>query len=76
MIPAQASDVSTIYTIFDTVDKLVYKLDPRHALLTFDEALYSNAKEVQLRMPDKFKHLVLRLGESHTIMVFQTAICK
>ena len=76
MIPAQASDMSTIYTVLDTVDKLMYKLDQRHAVLTFDEALYSKAKEVQWRMPDKFKNLVLRLGGFHTIMVFLAAIGK
>ena len=59
MILAQTSDMSTIYTVLDTVDKLMYKLDQRHAVLTFDEALYSKAKEVQWRMQDKFKHLGL-----------------
>ena len=76
MIPAQASDISTIYTVLDTVDKLMYKLDQRHAVLTFDEALYSKAKEVQWRMPDKFKNLVLRLGGFHTIIVFLAVIGK
>ena len=68
--------MSTIYTVLDTVNKLMYKLDQRHAVLTFDEALYSKAKEVQWRMPDKFKNLVLRLGGFHTIMVFLAAIGK
>ena len=69
--------MSSKYTFLDTVDTLMYKLDQIHAVLTFDEALYSKAMEVQWRMPDKFKHLVcLTWRIPYDPMVFLAVIGK
>ena len=76
MIPAQATDMSTIYTVLDTVDTMMSKYGQTHSVVTFDGALYSKAKEIQWRMPDRFKYLILRLGGFHTAMVFLAVIGK
>ena len=74
MITAQATDMSTIYTVLDTVGTMMFKYGQTHSVVTFDDALYSKAKEIQSRMPDRFNYLILRLGGFHTAVVFLAVI--
>lgn len=76
MLPAPATDLSTIYTVMDMVSNMMYKLGQLNTVLTFDQALYCKAKEIQWHLPDHFKHMVIRLGGFHVAMVFLTVLGK
>ena len=51
-------------------------LQQKHTILTFDEAIYCKAKEIQWRCQDEFKETVIRLGGFHTAMTFMSVIGK
>jgi len=54
----------------------VERLGQANSVITFDEAIYAKAKEIQWRRPDEFKATVLRLGGFHMAMVFLAVIGK
>ena len=76
MIPASPTDYNTVFTVMKTVQKMMKTLGQQHSVITFDEAIYSKAKDIQWRCPEEFKHTVLRLGGFHTAMTFISVIGK
>ena len=76
MIPAPPTEYSTVYTVMKTVQNMMKVLQQKHTVLTFDEAIYSKAKEIQWRCQDEFKDTVIRLGGFHTAMTFISLIGK
>ncbi len=55
---------------------MMTKLNQKTSVITFDEAIYSIAKQIQWRNPDEFKDTVIRLGGFHMAMVFLAIIGK
>ena len=76
MLPAPATDYSTIFTVMDNLQRMMEKLGQKSSVLTFDQALYRKAKEIQWRMADRFQNFFLRLGGFHVVMVFLAVLGK
>ncbi|MES9879525.1 MAG: hypothetical protein ABW185_01435 [Sedimenticola sp.] len=76
MLPASPTEFSTVYTVMVTVQRMMTKLNQKTSVITFDEAIYSIAKQIQWRNPDEFKDTVIRLGGFHMAMVFLAIIGK
>ena len=66
----------TVFTIRDYVHKASKQLGQTCSVLTLDEAIYCKAKEIQWRCPDKFEHMIIRLGGFHIIKTFLACIGK
>ena len=75
-IPSTPTEYSTVYTVMKTVQKMMKRLNQKHSVITFDEAIYCKAKEVQWRCKDEFSNTVLRLGGFHTALTFMAVIGK
>ena len=76
MIPSPPTEYSTVYTVLKTVQNMMKVLQQKHTVLTFDEAIYCTAKEIQWRCQDEFKDTVIRLGGFHTALTFIPVIGK
>ena len=46
------------------------------AIITFDLAIYSKAKEIHWRYPEEFQNLVIRLGRFHIALNYLALIGK
>lgn len=76
MIPSTPTEYSTVYTVMKTVQNMMKVLHQQYTVITFDEAIYCKAKEIQWRSPQEFKDTVLRLGGFHTALTFIAVIGK
>ena len=76
VIPSPPTEYSTVYTVMKTVQKMMRRLNQKHSVITFDEAIYCKAKEIQWRCKDEFSDTVLRLGGFHTALNFISVIGK
>ena len=76
IIPSSPTEYSTVYTVMKTVQNMMKDLQQKHTVLTFDEAIYCKAKEIQWRSNDEFKDTVIRLGGFHTALTFIAVIGK
>ena len=76
MIPDSLTLHSTVYTVMTNVQKMTRLLGQKTSVITFDEAIYCKAKEIQWRCPEEFSDLVLRLGGFHMVLVFLASIGK
>ena len=65
MIAGSPTQYSTIYTVVKTVQEMFKHLQQSTAVITFDLAIYSKAKEIHWRYPEEFQNLVIRLGGFH-----------
>ena len=65
MIAGSPTEYSTIYTVLKTVQEMSKQLHQSTAVITFDLAIYSKAKEIKLHYPEEFQHLVICLGGFH-----------
>ena len=74
MIAGSPTEYSTIYTVLKTVQEMSKQLHQNTAVITFDLAIYSKAKEIQLRYPEEFQHLVIRLGGFHIALNYLALI--
>ena len=58
------------------VQKSMAQLGQLNSVITFDEAIYCKAKEIQWRHEDEFGDTVIRLGGFHMAMVFLAVLGK
>ena len=70
------SQYSTIYTVLKTVQEMSKHLQQSTAVITFDLAIYSKAKEIHWRYPEEFQNLVIRLGGFHIALNYLALIGK
>ena len=70
LIKASPTEYSTIYTVMLTIQKHMSKLNQKMSVLTFDEAIYSKAKEIQWKCGDQFDDVILRMGGFHIALNF------
>ena len=76
MLPANSVEYSTIYTVITILQKKMERLSQENSVITFDESIYAEAKEIQWRIPDEFKKLIIRMGGFHIALNFLSVIGK
>ncbi|KAK4882604.1 hypothetical protein RN001_005923 [Aquatica leii] len=74
ILPYVASDYDTIWTTMKRCSDIAAKLNNNYTIITFDQAIYHKAKEIQWLKFDECSHFVIRLGGFHIIMNFLKAI--
>jgi len=74
-IAGSPTEYSTIYTILKTVEEMSKHLQQSTAVITFDLAIYSKAKEIHWRYPE-FQNLVIHLGGVHIALNYLALIGK
>ena len=62
VINGSPKDFSTIYTVLKHDQKINAAMGQADAVITFDLAIYSKAKEIQWRFPNEFFNVVVRMG--------------
>ena len=67
MIDGSSNDFSTIYTVLKHAQKISATMGQADAMITFDLAIYSKAKETQWRFPNEFSNVVVRMGGFHIL---------
>ena len=60
MLNYPSTDPSTIYTVMSNLQKMMCTLNQKHAIITFDLALYKIAKEIQRSRPIEFGNVIIR----------------
>ena len=70
MIPKPPKDYSVVYSIMKTVQKIISKTSQVNTVITFDEAIYCKAKEIQWRVSDEFADTVIRMAGFHIAITF------
>ncbi|KAK3748173.1 hypothetical protein QZH41_000756 [Actinostola sp. cb2023] len=76
MINAEASNFSTLYTVMKLAQKICDAMGQRTSVLTFDLALYSKAKQLQMKYPTEFKNTLIRIGGFHIVLNYLSLLGK
>jgi hypothetical protein len=76
LFAASPTNPSTVYAVMKTVQNISKKLQQSHSVITFDQAIYCKAKEIQWNCPEEFSDTVIRLGGFHIAMTFLATIGK
>ena len=76
MVDGSSNDYSTIYTLLKHAQKISAAMGQANAVITFDLAIYSKAKEIQWRFPDEFSNVVVRMGGFHIALNFLSLLGK
>ncbi|KAK3753754.1 hypothetical protein QZH41_005239 [Actinostola sp. cb2023] len=76
MINAEASNFSTLYTVMKLAQKICDAMGQRTSVLTFDLALYSKAKQLQMKYPTEFKNTLIRMGGFHIVLNYLSLLGK
>ena len=76
MIAGSPTEYSTIYTVLKTVQEMSKHLQQSTAVITFELAIYSKAKEIHWRYPEEFQNLVIRLWGFNIALNFLALIGK
>lgn len=76
IIESKPNDMSTVYTTMKKCVDMTKAMDQKYSVQTFDQQLYSIAKQVAWAMPDTFRNHILRLGGFHTPSCYIAAIGK
>ncbi|KAK4885392.1 hypothetical protein RN001_001663 [Aquatica leii] len=74
ILPYVASDYDTIWTTMKRCSDIAAKLNNNYTIITFDQAIYHKAKEIQWLKLDECSHFVIRLGGFHIMMNFLKTI--
>ncbi len=74
MIPCPASDMNTIYTLMEPIQKMMRTLGQLNSVLTLDQPLYAKAKIIQFHEAENFADTTIRLGGFHIACAFLEAI--
>jgi hypothetical protein len=65
MIDGSSTEFSTVYTVMKHAQKICARLGQLNTVITFDLAIYTKAKQIQLKFPEEFTDTVIRLGGFH-----------
>lgn len=76
MIEGPSTDFSTVYTVLKHAQKISESVGQAEAVITFDLAIYTKAKQIQMRFPEKFSNTVIRLGGFHVALNFLSLLGK
>ncbi|KAK7467983.1 hypothetical protein BaRGS_00036789 [Batillaria attramentaria] len=76
VIDASATEWSTVNEILKRSVQIAESLNLHEVVIVADQAIYSKAQQLRWGNADFIQHLVLRMGEFHTLMAFLGAIGK
>ncbi|CAG2200099.1 unnamed protein product [Mytilus edulis] len=74
--PNEASLAVSMERMPSSLTKFVLAMGQKYSVQTFDQQLYSIAKQVAWTMPESFRNNITRLGGFHTLSCFIAAIGK
>ncbi|CAG2232448.1 unnamed protein product [Mytilus edulis] len=74
--PNEASLAVSMERMPSSLTKFVLAMGQKYSVQTFDQQLYSIAKQVAWTMPETFRNHIIRLGGFHTLSCFIAAIGK
>lgn len=74
ILPYVASEYDTLWTVMLRCQDLTSHLNIENTVITFDQALYCKAKELEWLHQDECKRFVLRLGGFHIMLNFVRVI--
>lgn len=70
------TEYSTVYSVMVAVNDMMEHLEQRYAVITFDQANYKIAKEIQWKRPEQYKDTIIRLGGFHILLNFLGTVGK
>ena len=70
IINAPAHEYDVIWTVMNRSMDIAKALGQEYAIITFDEQLYSKAKQLQWFKPEQCRNVIIMLGGFHTLMNF------
>lgn len=70
LLPHVSSEYDTVWTVIIKCNQIAAKLHNAHTVITFDQAIYYKAKELQWHKPADTNNLIVRLGGFHITMNF------
>ena len=76
MFKASPTEFNTVFTVMNTVQKMVQSLQQDETVITFDMAIYVKAKEIQMWQPRQFENTVIRLGGFHIALNYLATLGK
>ena len=76
VIDAPVTDMATVNTILHHSISICERLQLPEIVLVFDEAIYCKAQMIRWKDEDPKRRLVIRLGDSHIVMSFCSAVAK
>ncbi|CAG2198098.1 unnamed protein product [Mytilus edulis] len=76
IIDIKPNDMATVYTTMRKCVDMTVAMGQKYSVQTFDQQLYSIAKQVAWTMPETFRYHIIRLGGFNTLSCFIVAIGK
>ena len=76
MIEGSSTEFSTVYTVMKHAQKMCTNLGQVNTVITFDLAIYTKAKQIQMKFPEEFSGTVIRLGGFHIALNFLSLLGK
>ena len=76
MIHASSTEFSTIKTVMKKAQNICTTFDQNDAVVSFDLAIYSKAKQIIWKYPDEFPDTLIRLGGFHITVNFLAVLGK
>ena len=76
LINGNPTGYSTVYTVLKTVQKITESVGQAASVVTFDLAIYVKAKEIQWRVPDELKNVIIRMGGFHITLNYLSLLGK
>lgn len=76
MINGSSTEFSTIYTVIKKAQNMCTSLNQKDVVITFDQAIYSKAKQIMWRYPEEFPDTLIRLGGFHIALNFLAVLGK
>ena len=73
---SEPKDLTTIYSIMKAIQAITHHLGQENTIITFDQAIYKLAKEIQWKNPVEFSDTVIRMGGFHILLNFMGTIGK
>lgn len=70
------TELSTVYTVMQSLQDITRHLGQLNAVVTFDQAVYRLAKEIQWKRPEQFSDMVVRMGGFHIVLNYLGTIGK
>ena len=76
MIEGSSTEFSTVYTVMKHAQTMCTNLGQVDTVITFDLAIYSKAKQIQMTFPEEFSDTVIRLGGFHIALILLSLLGK
>lgn len=74
MLKAPFTDLSIVYTVPVELKRMMEVIGQQHSVITFHQAIYRVAKEIQWNRPEEFENTVIRLGGFHMLTNYMGAL--